>query len=143
MTSTPSPLNRPNRSRLTLELLDALPKEFSIDRKRIYVSGLSMGGYGTWDILARRPEHFAAAAPVCGGADEATAAKIAKIPVWAFHGAKDTVVKPSRSQNMIAALKKAGGTPKYTEYPDEGHGSWCPAYRNPELFKWLFAQKKE
>ncbi len=129
--------------RLTMELLDALPKEFNIDRKRIYVTGLSMGGFGTWDILARRPDLFAAAAPVCGGADEATAPKIAKIPIWAFHGAKDTVVKPARSRNMIAALKKAGGSPKYTEYPDEGHGSWAPAYRDPELFQWLFAQKKE
>lgn len=129
--------------RLTLELLDALPKEFRIDRNRIYVTGLSMGGFGTWDILARRPAVFAAAAPVCGGADEATAARIAKVPIWAFHGAKDTVVKPSRSRNMIAALKKAGGEPKYTEYPEEGHGSWGPAYRDPELLKWLFAQKKE
>ena len=128
--------------RLTLELLESLKKELPVDEKRIYVTGLSMGGYGTWDVIARRPDLFAAAAPVCGGGDEATAERIAKVPVWAFHGAKDTVVKPARSRNMIEALKKAGGSPKYTEYPAEGHGSWGPAYRDPELFRWLFEQKK-
>lgn len=127
---------------LTLELLDALSKEFSIDSKRIYVTGLSMGGYGTWDIIGRRPDCFAAAAPVCGGGDETQAARIAKLPIWAFHGAKDGVVKPARSRNMIDALKKAGGDPKYTEYPTIGHNAWTPAYQDPEMFRWLFAQKK-
>lgn len=127
---------------LTLELLDALCKELPVDRSRVYVTGLSMGGYGTWDILARRPEMFAAAAPVCGGADEATAGRIAHIPVWVFHGAKDGVVKTSRSRNMIQALQKAGARPKYTEYPDVGHAAWGPAYKDPELFRWLFAQKR-
>jgi predicted peptidase len=129
--------------RQTLELIPALQKEFSIDAKRIYATGLSMGGYGTWDIIARKPELFAAAVPICGGGDEATAKQIAKIPVWAFHGAKDTAVKVSRSRNMIEAIKKAGGEPKYTEYPNEGHFSWGPAYRDADMFKWLFAQKKE
>jgi predicted peptidase len=128
--------------RLTLELMDALPKEFSIDPKRIYVTGLSMGGFGTWDICARRPELFAAAVPICGGADEATAAKIAKVPQWIFHGDKDGVVKPSRSRNMVEALKKAGGTPKYSELPNVGHDAWNPAYGNAELYAWLFAQTK-
>jgi predicted peptidase len=129
--------------RQCVELIAALQKEFAVDGKRIYVTGLSMGGYGAWDILVRHPELFAAAAPVCGGGDEATAGKIAKIPVWAFHGAKDGVVKPARSRNMVEALKKAGGTPKYTEYPTVGHDSWVPTYRDPELYKWLFAQKRE
>jgi predicted peptidase len=129
--------------RLTLGLIEQSIKELTVDPKRVYLTGLSMGGYGTWDLLARRPDLFAAAAPVCGGADEATAPKIKDIPVWAFHGARDTAVKPARSRNMIAALKKAGGSPKYTEYPDVGHNSWEPAYKDPELFKWLFAQKKD
>jgi len=129
--------------RLTLELLAALQKEFSIDAKRLYVTGLSMGGYGTWDLVARKPELFAAAVPICGGADEMTAGKIAKLPIWTFHGAKDTAVKVSRSRNMIEALKKAGGQPKYTEYPDVGHDSWVPAYKDPEMYQWLFAQKRE
>lgn len=128
--------------KLTLALIDKSIKELPVDPKRVYLTGLSMGGYGTWDILARRPDLFAAAAPVCGGADEATAAKIKDIPIWVFHGAKDTAVKPARSRNMVAALEKAGGKPKYTEYPDVGHNSWDLAYRDPEFFKWLFAQRK-
>jgi predicted peptidase len=129
--------------RMTLELVALAMKELPIDPKRVYITGLSMGGYGTWDLLARKPELFAAAVPVCGGADEATAATIKHIPIWAFHGAKDGVVKPERSRNMIAALEKAGSKPKYTEYPTVGHDSWNGAYRDPEMFKWLFAQKKD
>ena len=128
--------------RLTLGLIETAIKELPVDPKRVYLTGLSMGGYGTWDLAARRPDLFAAIAPVCGGADEATAGKIKDRPIWAFHGAKDTAVKPARSRNMIAALEKAGGKPKYTEYPDVAHNSWDPAYKDPELFKWLFAQKK-
>jgi predicted peptidase len=130
-------------ARLTLALVEKSIKDLSVDPKRVYITGLSMGGFGTWDLLARRPDLFAAAAPVCGGADEATARKIKTIPIWAFHGAKDTTVKPARSRTMIAALKKAGGHPKYTEYPDVGHNSWDNAYRDPDLFRWLFAQKKD
>jgi predicted peptidase len=127
-------------ARLTIELIEAIANEYSIDTKRIYITGLSMGGYGTWDLIARRPDLFAAAVPICGGADEATAAKVKHIPIWVFHGAKDDVVNAARSRNMVAALVKAGGKPKYTEYPDVGHDSWNPAYRDPELLKWLFAQ---
>jgi predicted peptidase len=128
--------------RLVLELISVLPKEYSIDEQRIYVTGLSMGGYGTWDLLARRPDLFAAAVPICGGGDETQAAKMARVPVWVFHGARDTVVKPARSRNMVEALKKAGGEPRYTEYPEQGHDSWVPAYKDPEMFRWLFAQKR-
>lgn len=138
--------------RQTLELIPAIRKEFSIDAKRIYVTGLSSGGFAVWDAIARKPELFAAAVPCCGGGDEATAPKIAKIPIWAFHGDQDTLVKVSRSRNMIEAIKKAGGTPKYTEYNtgDEfrrGFGCWGPAYDvhtgdGVALLKWLFAQKK-
>ena len=117
----PKEVSEPGR--LTLLLIEALVIEFPIDPKRIYITGLSMGGYGVWDLLVRRPELFAAAAPVCGGADETTAEKIKHIPVWAFHGAKDSAVKPQRSRNIIAALEKVGAKPKYTEYPDVGHDS--------------------
>jgi predicted peptidase len=128
---------------LLLELIPALQKEFSIDPKRLYVSGLSMGGYGTWDLIIRKPDWFAAAAPVCGGGDETQAEKIAKVPVWVFHGAQDGAVKVARSRNMVAALEKAGGKPKYKEYPDVGHDSWNPTYKDPEFYAWLFAQKRE
>jgi predicted peptidase len=127
--------------RLTLELLGKLQSEFRLDEKRIYVTGLSMGGYGTWDVIARFPKLFAAAAPVCGGGDEATAATIKDVPIWCFHGGADNVVKPERSRNMIAAIKAAGGSPKYTEYPGVGHDSWNKAYSEPELVKWMFEQK--
>ncbi|QDU30003.1 Prolyl oligopeptidase family protein [Anatilimnocola aggregata] len=127
---------------LTFETLDAIAKEFSIDDKRIYVTGLSMGGYGTWDSIERKPDYFAAAAPICGGGDVEQAKKLTKLPIWAFHGDKDTAVKPERSRDMIAAIKAAGGEPKYTEYPGVGHNSWTATYRNPEFYAWLFAQKK-
>ncbi len=128
--------------RLVIELLDTLPKEFPIDLDRVYVTGLSMGGYGTWDLIARFPTRFAAAVPVCGGADETTAPKLAKLPIWAFHGVHDTAVIPQRSRRMIAALQAAGGKPGYTEYPDVAHNSWVRAYSDPHMLAWLFAQKR-
>ncbi len=128
---------------MSLELIQATCKDYSIDTSRIYVTGLSMGGYATWDIITRYPELFAAAAPICGGGDEATASRVRDLPLWAFHGDKDGVVKPARSRNMIAAIRKAGGTPNYTEYKGVGHGSWKPAYQSQELLQWLFAQHKK
>jgi predicted peptidase len=125
-----------------IPLLESLQKELPIDSKRLYVTGLSMGGYGTWDLITRLPDTFAAAAPICGGGDESKAAVIAKVPQWIFHGSADTAVKPERSRNMVEALKKAGGAPKYTEYPGVGHNSWDKAYADPELWTWMFAQKK-
>lgn len=127
---------------LVIDLLPSLEKEFpSIDPHRLYVTGLSMGGFGTWDMISRMPRKFAAAVPVCGGADEGKAGLLAKIPVWVFHGGSDDVVKTVRSRNIVAALKAAGGSPKYTEYPGVGHACWDQAYGDPGLFPWLFAQK--
>lgn len=117
------------------------PFNYSIDTNRIYITGLSMGGYGTWDMLARYPDMFAAAVPICGGGDEKTAAKIKDIPLWVFHGSLDKVVKPSRSRNMIKAIIEAGGEPSYTEYPRVSHGSWKPAYQEAALLPWLFSKK--
>jgi predicted peptidase len=130
-------------SRLVMELVDTLIKDQPIDTKRIYITGLSMGGFGTWDLISRYPDKFAAAVPICGGGDPRQAEKIARIPIWCFHGTKDNAVKVERSRDMIEAIKKAGGKPKYTEYPDEGHASWVPAYKDEEMFKWLFDQKRE
>ncbi len=142
-TAKPTMSKEPSESGgLVLELIAALQKEYPIDSRRIYLTGLSMGGYGTWDLLCRRPELFAAAVPICGGGDETQAEKIAKIPIWVFHGALDPAVPVQRSREMVAALEKAGGHPLYTEYPDEGHASWVPAYRAPAMMKWLFAQKR-
>lgn len=128
---------------LSLDLLASLQKELPIDSARIYVTGLSMGGFGVWDAIQRHPNLFAAAAPVCGGGDTGLAKSIASIPLWAFHGDKDTVVKPRRSRDMIEALKADGGSPRLTVYPGVGHNSWAATYRNPEFYAWLFKQQKE
>jgi predicted peptidase len=125
---------------MLIELIGKIEKEFPIDRSRIYVTGLSMGGYGTWDLIARLPDRFAAAVPICGGGDPHTANRIKHIPLWAFHGALDKVVPPGHSRIMIKALQDAGGTPGYTEYPDVEHDSWVYAFREPHLLPWLFDQ---
>ena len=100
-----------------------------------------MGGYGTWDLVMRFPKRFAAAVPICGGADIKQAALIKDLPIWAFHGDSDTAVPTYRSQSMVAALKEAGGDPKYTEFPNCGHNAWGPAIETPELLPWLFSQR--
>lgn len=135
------PVQPTEPTRLALALVASLQHEFSIDARRLYVTGLSMGGFGTWDIITRYPRQFAAAVPVCGGADESKAPLIARMPIWAFHGDQDTTVKTKRSRNMIAALRAAEGNPRYTEYPGVGHGCWGPAYATAALYEWLFAQK--
>ena len=126
----------------SIELARQLPKEFSIDVSRVYVAGYSMGGFGAWEAIQRWPDLFAAAVPVCGGGDETQASRIAMIPIWAFHGALDPLVKVARSRNMTNALVKAGGFPRYTEYPDINHFSWGMAFNDPALFEWLFRQKR-
>ena len=128
---------------LLLELIADLQKQHRIDPQRIYVTGLSMGGFGTWELIARKPELFAAAAPVCGGGDPSKAAGFASLPIWVFHGDKDSVVRPELSRSMVEALKKAGGMPKYTEYPGVGHDSWTATYADPAFMEWLFAQKRQ
>ena len=127
--------------KLFIDLLEKILKEYPIDQTRIYVTGLSMGGYGTWDLIARYPHKFAAAVPICGGGDEKTAQAIKHIPIWAFHGATDPLVKPERSRLMIKALQDAGASPGYTEYPDVDHPSWIYAYQESYLMVWMFRQK--
>jgi predicted peptidase len=127
---------------LLLALLDERAADPLVDSDRIYVMGLSMGGYGTWDLIARQPERFAAAVPICGGGDEQQAGRLVRIPIWAFHGSDDSVVPVARSRNMVAAVRAAGGTIRYTEYAGTGHGSWTPASREPELLTWLFGQAR-
>jgi len=128
--------------KLLFGALDAVLKEFSVDQDRLYVTGLSMGGYGTWDILTRQPQRWAAVVPVCGGGDVARIAPAKGVALWAFHGANDTVVPTVRSREMIAALAAAGGKPLYSEYPGVSHNSWSNAYGEPELLPWMFAQKR-
>ncbi len=101
------------------------------------------GGVRNWDAVGRYPDLFAAAVPICGGGDPSTIEKMLKTPIWAFHGGKDKVVLPQRSREMIDGLKKAGADPKYTEYPDAGHDSWTETYANPDLYRWMFGQRRK
>jgi lysophospholipase L1-like esterase/dienelactone hydrolase len=128
--------------KLALGAIDSLMKEFSIDPDRVYVTGLSMGGFGTWDLITREPGRWAAAAPICGGGDPSRIAVAKGIPVWAFHGMKDPTVPVARSQEMFAALKAVGGQPLYSEYPYVSHDSWSTAYGEPMFLPWMFAQRR-
>ena len=142
-TMTASPSAAPfHEAKAIVRMLDRVMEEHPVDPRRVYLTGLSMGGFGAWDLAARYPERWAAVVPICGGGDPGTARKMKEIPTWAFQGAKDPVVPPERSREMVEAVRRAGGNPRYTEYPDVAHDSWSPAYGDPELLAWLFAQRR-
>lgn len=123
-----------------MKLLDRKTAEFKPDR--IYVAGISMGGYGTWDLISRCPDRVTAALPICGGGDVAQAPKLVNLPILAVHGSVDPTVPVSRSRDMVRAIWNAGGTRIiYQELPEVGHGSWGPAFGNTNTWKWLFSQK--
>ncbi|MEQ1825248.1 MAG: prolyl oligopeptidase family serine peptidase [Pirellula sp.] len=126
----------------TKELLDEMIENAGVDSTRVYITGLSMGGYGTWDAIARYSKYFAAAAPICGGGDPKTVDSFHRLPIWCFHGDADTAVKVKRSREMIEALQRVGSPVKYTEYPGVGHDSWTATYSNPALYEWLFSQQR-
>jgi predicted peptidase len=131
---------------LALErLLDEIVAKYRVDEDRIYLTGISMGGYGTWALAARQPERFAAAAPICGGGNALPAGRqLRNLPIWAFHGDADPVVPVAESQRMVDAVRRAGGTlAKITIYPGVGHDSWTQAYEDPALWEWLFAQRRK
>jgi predicted peptidase len=123
-----------------LAILAEIQKEYKVDAKRIYLTGLSMGGYGTWSLAVKYPDRWAAIVPVCGRGDPTQAEKIKDLPCWCFHGDADGAVKVQHSRDMIEAIKKAGGKPTYTEYPGVGHNSWDKAYGTAELYEWLLKQ---
>ena len=127
--------------RSVVQLIDSLKTLPFIDASRIYITGLSMGGYGTWYLLTKYPDTFAAAVPICGGGDIHQVEHFRHIPIWNFHGAKDNAVPVERSRSMIRSLREAGGNPNYTEYKKVGHESWVNAYQEAGLLPWLFAQK--
>ncbi len=133
----------PDDSWWSNDVLDGLLKDveekYDVDKNRVYVTGLSMGGYGTWGLAMEYPHRFAAIAPVCGAGNERIACNLKDTPVWAFHGAKDNVVPISEDQKLIDALKKCGGNVKFTIYPNGNHDAWTETYNNPELYKWLLS----
>lgn len=130
---------------LTLELVDSFVETNPVDATRLYVTGLSMGGQGSWYAAAAKPARFAAMLEVCGGGDPTWAARYAGIPIWAFHGQDDHVVPVSRGREMIKALTDAGHHPelRYVEYPQVKHDSWTRTYARDDVYEWLFAQTRK
>lgn len=126
-----------------LKLIDRLIAEQPIDRSRVYMAGLSMGGFGTYDIVAMRPQLFAAAIPMCGGGDVSLAAKYRSTPFWIFHGDADTAVDIKYSRDMTAAMKAAGVKFIYTEYAGGNHNAWTPTLTNDAVIDWMFAQQRQ
>ncbi len=126
-----------------LALIDDLVSHLPIDENRIYLTGYSMGGYGTWYLAAREPTYFAAAVPIAGGGDPSDAEKIKKVPLWAFHGDQDPTVKVEESRRMVEALERARGDVKYTEMAGEKHGIAGKVYADPAVHAWIFAQKRD
>lgn len=122
-------------------LADAL-KDYHVDRARVYLTGLSMGGFGTWIYGAAHTDVFAALVPICGGGHPGDAAKLATLPIWAFHGAEDDVVPAAKSREMVEAVRQAHGTVQYTELPKISHNAWDSAYGDPRVFAWLLEQHR-
>jgi predicted peptidase len=128
--------------KLLMELLDELEDDYKINSKQRYIGGLSMGGMGTFELVRRKPKYFVAAFPICGGANPETADKLKKINWWIFHGAKDDVVPPEASQQMVDALKAHNANIKFTLYPNANHNSWDSAFAEKDLLPWLFSKHK-
>ena len=143
LVSPQCPKNRWWDARELDSLVTHVSKKYKTDSERLYVTGLSMGGFGTFSLAAYAPERYAAIAPICGGGDPIHAFRTNHIPTWVFHGGKDRVVPESRSKVMVEALKKRGGNVKYTVYPDAGHDSWTATYDNPEFYEWLLEQERQ
>lgn len=126
-----------------INLLDDVVANYNVDKERIYLTGLSMGGYGTWALAAEYPERFAAIAPICGGGRRIMAEKFKDVPVWAFHGAKDPVVPLKESEDIVNAIKERGGDAKLTVYPEAGHDSWTETYNNQALYDWFMQHRNK
>ncbi|HVT30183.1 MAG TPA: prolyl oligopeptidase family serine peptidase [Lacipirellulaceae bacterium] len=125
-----------------MKLVDHVIAELNIDRRRVYVTGLSMGGYGTWRLAATYPNRFAAAVPVCGaGHPKKMAQALSHVPIWAFHGAKDTTVPLAEDEKLVAAACGAGGDVRLTVYPNAAHDAWTATYNNPKVYDWLLAHR--
>ncbi len=118
-------------------LLDDVAAHYAVDPDRVYLTGFSMGGYGTWCVAMAHPDRFAAIAPICGGGEPSRAPLLKDLPIWVFHGAQDTVVPLSESNDMVEALQACGGNVRLTVYPDLRHDSWTRTYDNPELYRWF------
>jgi predicted peptidase len=134
--------SRPEGTR-ALEILAAIQRQYQTDPDRVYLTGVSMGGFGTWAMASAFPEKWAAIVPICGGGDRNQAGILKTIPCWCFHGSDDNSVQVGNSRSMIEALRKTGGNPRYTEYDGVGHDCWNRAYSTDELWEWLWQQKRK
>jgi predicted peptidase len=123
-------------------LLEEIVNQYRVDEDRIYLTGLSMGGFGTWNFAIEFPHRFAAIAPICGGGPVYKECAIRHLPVWVFHGARDNVVPIENSEEMVTALKECGGNVRFTVYPEAGHDAWTAAYNNPELYDWFVSHRR-
>lgn len=127
-----------------MRMVDTVTVDGRIDPKRIYLIGLSMGGFGSWALAARFPERFAAVVPICGGGDTGQAPRLVSVPIWAVHGNVDDVVPVTHSQAMISAIEEAGGSPRFWERADVGHNSWDAVFRvDSDVLRWMFRQSQE
>ena len=133
----------PNGMAIAEAAMDAVISEFLVDLNRVYLTGLSMGGFGSWTLAVKMPERFAAVIPICGGGNPDDAPVLATLPIRVFHGAKDTVVKPEQSRIMVEAILAEGGDIEYVEYPDAEHNSWDLTYRDADVIAWLLSQSRE
>jgi predicted peptidase len=129
-------------ARQTLQVLQEVERDYSVDKARVYITGPSMGGAGTWDYITRYAGLFAAAVPINGVNDPSRAATIATLPIWAFHGANDPVSPVSNTRTMVAALRKLGSTVRYSELPQAGHDCNAAAYHDLDVMRWLLAQRR-
>lgn len=132
----------PTETFTLLALIDDLCKNYKVDEDKIYVTGLSMGGYGTWSLAIQNPDRFAAVLPICGGGDLHSICKIGNLPVWAFHGEKDVVVPVKESKELVDKLKICGGNVELTVYPEANHDSWTETYNNSKIYDWLLSHSK-
>jgi len=128
--------------RTLMALLDNVISRYRVDTRRIYLTGVSMGGGGTWAMATAHPERFAAIVPVSGMGNMSDAKRLAALAIWVFHGEKDTIISVEYSRKMVAAIKAVGGNVRYTEYPEAHHNIWKMTYDNPELYTWLLAQRR-
>jgi predicted peptidase len=125
------------------QILDQVMKDYRVDEERVYLTGLSMGGFGSFYLAQARPELFAAVAPICGGGDATWATRYGSLPFWIFHGGKDRIVPPNRSAEIYQSMKALGCDAQYTLYPEAGHDSWTETYANDALYAWFLSHKRQ
>jgi predicted peptidase len=130
------------KTEVLINLLDEIIAHYDVDTERVYLTGLSMGGYGSWALASEYPDRFAAVVPICGGGNRIMSITLKDMPIWAFHGAKDSVVPVEESKELVEAINARGGIARLTIYPDANHDSWTETYNNQEVYDWLLEHRR-